>query len=58
MTATQVEWTYDSVNGEIIDVYLFPSEIIEIPMTDGDLFEIACYDSLADLEARNLVDGY
>jgi hypothetical protein len=56
MTATLIEWSYDSVNGDIVDVYLFPSEILDIPLTEGEIFDMACYDALAGIEARNMID--
>jgi hypothetical protein len=56
MTATQVEWTYDSVHGEIVDVYLFQSEILAVPLSEGEVINIACNDAMADFEARCLVE--
>ena len=56
MTASLEEWSYDSVNGEIVDVYLFQSEILDIPISESDIFDMACYDALADLEARATPD--
>lgn len=53
MTASLVEWSYDAVNGEIIDVYLFPSEILDIPVAEGELFDLSCYESLVEIEVRS-----
>ena len=51
MARKLVDWTYNE-DGEIIDVYLFKSEILEIPTTEADILDMATAARLAELEAK------
>ena len=42
MSKTLIEWSM--VNGEIVDVYLFKSDILEIPTTEGEQFDMSYYE--------------
>ena len=56
MTGPGLDWTYDE-NGNIIDVYLFQSEILDIPLSDADKFDQAQNDALAEHEARSIASS-
>ncbi|MCK5577873.1 MAG: hypothetical protein KAI14_06095 [Dehalococcoidales bacterium] len=47
---TEIDWTYNK-DGDLVDVYLFKSEILDIPQTDQEAFDQAYYEALAQHEA-------
>ena len=51
MPPTIIEWTYDE-HGNIIDLYMFKSDMEMLPTTEAEILDMAANASLAQHEAN------
>ena len=48
-----VNWVIDSMaSDEVIDLYFILSDLVEVNLTEKEIYESACYDSLANAAIR------
>jgi hypothetical protein len=54
-----VSWVFDSLAGEdVIDLYFIMSDLVDINLTEAEIYESAHYDSLACSSARENSGNY